>query len=175
MVNLPNELTKRRGHLPHWELGGSTYFITFTSVLREFSFQERELIRTVILKGTAKQFQLYFGVIMHNHVHLLLLPLQDDNGAWYLLSHIMKGIKGASSRMINTGRSRTGSVWLQEYMDRIIRNDDEYYKTVEYIWLNPIRAGLVKQGEEYKYYVYPSGPLDKNVQRTASRKVGIQK
>ncbi|MDK9698655.1 MAG: hypothetical protein OEM52_00700 [bacterium] len=51
-------------------------------------------------------------------------------------------------------------------MDRIIRNDDEYGKTIEYIWWNPIRAGLVKEGEEYKYYIYSSGPLDRNVQRT---------
>jgi len=83
---------------------------------------------------------------MPNHVHLLFKILEDCE-----LSKIMKSIKGVTANKINRLRNKTGSIWLAESYDHIIRNRDEFYNTIQYISDNPQRAGLIKENEKYPF------------------------
>jgi putative transposase len=60
----------------------------------------------------------------------------------------MESIKVGSTLRINAGRKESGLVWQPRFFDRALRSVKEYYEKVEYIHLNPVRAGLVKRAED---------------------------
>jgi putative transposase len=146
-------LTIRRGQLPHWQAGGSTYFVTFRS-LTNLAPEVRKIVVEHIRFDHGRRYELTLGVVMPDHVHLLFMPKSPAIGVWYDLSDILKGLKGASSRRINQLLGSKGAVWQQESYDRIIRDDREYEDTVQYLLDNPVEAGLVTTWEEYPFFVF---------------------
>jgi REP element-mobilizing transposase RayT len=67
----------------------------------------------------------------------------------------MKGIKGVSSRRINQLLGTTGKVWQQESYDHIIRSDQELEEKIQYVWENPVKAGLTQTPETYEFLLIP--------------------
>lgn len=92
---------------------------------------------------------------MPDHAHLMLRPLERVPGHWWDLAHIMKRIKGVSARAINASLGTRGRVWQQESFDRIVRDEAEFSKHWKYMYLNPPRAGLVDDPEEYEFLIRP--------------------
>jgi REP element-mobilizing transposase RayT len=88
---------------------------------------------------------------MSNHVHLLFTPALDQNQQFYSLAEISRHIKGASAREINKLLARTGALWQDEGMDRIVRNGDEFGERLAYIQENPVAAHLVRSPHDYKW------------------------
>ncbi len=85
-------------------------------------------------------------VIMPNHVHILLRPLEEHS-----LSDILKRLKGVSSRRINQKRGSSGAIWQPDYFDRFIRDAEHFTNTVKYIHRNPVKAGLCEAPEEWAF------------------------
>ena len=102
----------------------------------------------------AKKYELFFSVVMPDHVHLLLKPLEKSNNCWWSLAEIMRGIKGTSARFINSILGTSGAVWQEESFDRIVRDQKEYDEKLQYMWNNPVNAGVVEVSDEYDYFVF---------------------
>ena len=145
-----SELTISRRNLPHWQMGGSTYLVTFrVKGASSLSVGERALVREAILSMHQRKWIVHLFTIMPDHVHILTIPIEKEPGRWFSLPEIMHGVKGRSAREINRMRSRTGELWQDEYFDRIIRNEKEFREKSEYILYNAVRAGLVEDPWEY--------------------------
>ena len=71
-------------------------------------------------------------VIMPNHVHLLIKPLEG-------LDSVMKKLKGASAKEINSILSKNGRLWARDYFDRGIRDEKHFQVVYEYIKNNPLK------------------------------------
>ncbi|HZK75978.1 MAG TPA: hypothetical protein VFD13_03635 [Candidatus Kapabacteria bacterium] len=161
---LDDVLTIARRNLPHWELGWRVYFVTFRSIRGSLPDAALELIEKRIYFGHGKYFRLFLGVIMPDHVHLIIQPLPSEKfdttldyprAIYYSLGEICKGIKGASARDINQLLGTTGSVFQDERFDRILRNEKEYLEKYRYILYNPVKAGLIEPYGKYRFYLYP--------------------
>ncbi|MGO8735654.1 MAG: transposase [Terriglobia bacterium] len=63
----------------------------------------------------------------------------------------MESIKARSTLPINASGGERGLLWQPRFFDRALRTVKEYYEKVEYIHLNPVRAGLVKRAEEWQW------------------------
>jgi hypothetical protein len=63
----------------------------------------------------------------------------------------MQSIKVGSTLRIHAGRGERGPLWQPRFFDRALRSVKEYYEKVEYIPLNPVRAGLLKRAEEWQW------------------------
>ncbi len=150
-----DSLLTRRHHLPHWQQGGSTYFITFRSARGQLPDEALRILRSIILASDDNLYQLSFGVLMPDHAHLMLRPLERVPGHWWDLARIMKRIKGVSARAVNASLGTRGRVWQQESFDRIVRDEAEFRKHWNYMYLNPLRAGLVDDPEEYEFLIRP--------------------
>ena len=93
---------------------------------------------------------IYAYSIMPNHLHLLFIP-QEQDGKTISLAEIMKMFKGRTARQVNLILNRSGSLWSREYYDHWVRNSREFVNIVEYIRQNPVKAGLVKEPEDWPW------------------------
>jgi putative transposase len=150
--------------LPHWELEGSTYFLTFRvhpslgEVFRHYlqpvgqAFQPAEssdiaaLLEESIFFGHSERYLLDAYVIMPDHVHLLLTPLSG-----WTLAKVQQGLKGFTSREINRILGRRGQFWQDESFDHLIRDEVDWLDKFTYIHHNPVTAGLVDRPEDYPH------------------------
>jgi len=92
------------------------------------------------------RYPLLAFVIMPDHLHIMLKPNGNEN-----ISKIMHSIKRGSSRLINQMWSRKGPIWQRSFYERIIRDEKEFWEKVNYVYNNPLRAGLVESPEDYPY------------------------
>jgi REP element-mobilizing transposase RayT len=63
----------------------------------------------------------------------------------------MKSIKGFSAREINKLLNRKGSIWQSESFDHIVRDEDELYRIINYVIMNPVKAGLVENWRDWNF------------------------
>ncbi|MFI4892252.1 MAG: REP-associated tyrosine transposase, partial [Phycisphaerales bacterium JB058] len=147
----PNSLTIHSRHLPHWQLGGSTYFVTFRIKSGELSDSERQQVLDACFHWHDKRITTHLAVVMPDHVHLIITPKQRDDGMWWRLEDILHSIKSYTANEIHSARNASGSLWQDEYFDRIIRDQDEFVEKWNYILNNPVKAGLALRVGEYRF------------------------
>ena len=97
----------------------------------------REAVVACLTRFENTRLRLPAAVIMPTHVHALLEPLAGQS-----LPQLLKGIKGASAREANRLTGNTGTFWLDESYDHIVRDEAEYSALLTYIASNPLRAAL---------------------------------
>jgi putative transposase len=156
----------RRGHLPHWQLGSGTYFVTFRSARGPLPERALALVKAQVIDGQGARYDLVFGVLMPDHVHLMLRPRERELGRWWDLAVIMKGIKGGSARLINQALGTQGTVWQKESFDRLVRDEEEFQQNWQYMYFNPRKAGLVVDPEDYPWFIRAACPLDQSDHKT---------
>lgn len=84
-------------------------------------------------------------VLMNNHYHLLASTTSDD------LSLVMNRLHTEISRAINDKSERINHVFGGRYGCSLIRNLNHYERILKYVYQNPIKAGLSKKAEGYKF------------------------
>jgi len=109
------------------------------------------LVSDSLLYRHGKVYTLYAFCIMPNHVHVLFRPLKDDSGVPYPLSSILQSLKGYTARKANIILGRGGSFWQDESFDRVIRDDEDFTRTLKYVLNNPVKAGLVSRWEDWPW------------------------
>lgn len=154
--SIRKQLETRR-NLPHIQRPGATYFLTFRKLQGQLAPEDRDLVMQSCLYADGKQYCLHAAVVMPDHVHLLISPLESHPGEYYQLAEIMRGIKGASARRVNERAKTTGSIWQDETFDRIIRDESEFFEKLQYIMANPRTAGI-ETGVAYPWCVYEKDP-----------------
>ena len=105
-----------------------------------------QMVQDALLFFDGKRYSLLEWCIMPNHVHLLL---QMANGC--KLSQTMHSLKSYTAHEANSILGRQGTFWWREYFDRYIRDYQHYKMVVGYIANNPIKAGLVKETEDWPW------------------------
>ena len=143
----------RQHHLPHWQAGGSYYFVTFRSARGELLPEARRIVLDCLLHGDGHRYDVIAAVIMPDHVHCILHPRLAREGHWHDLAAVLKPLKGVSARLINQQLGGKGTVWQAESFDRIIRTPKEYEAKIWYMRHNPVTAGLVAAPEEYEFRI----------------------
>jgi putative transposase len=102
-----------------------------------------QIVVDSILFGVPERYDLYAFVVMSNHVHLLVTPR-------WVPRKLTQGIKGWTSREINRLQNEVGRVfWQHESYDHWARDDDELLRIIEYIEMNPVKAGLCARPEDW--------------------------
>ena len=80
MKNPKLKITQR--DLPHWELDGSVYFITFNTWEKlELTPAARQIVLDACLFFHGKRYQIFVLVVMPDHVHMLIQPLPKKAGS----------------------------------------------------------------------------------------------
>jgi primosomal protein N' (replication factor Y) len=155
-----SETTAHKRSLPHFEIPGFTYHVTWRT-------QDKLVLSPEACARTldachhwhGKKVKCYAACVMPDHVHLLVqpLPIQEaGKEGVHSLPEILHSIKSFSAHEVNKVMKRSGPVWMDESFDRLIRSEADLHKTWDYIWNNPRRIGLVGPMEEYPYLWTPT-------------------
>lgn len=84
--------------------------------------------------------------IMDNHAHLLLYIEQINQ-----LTTFMKKLNTSYAMYYNVIEDRSGYVFVNRYYTQVIENEIHLIACINYIYNNPVKAGLVENKYEYKY------------------------
>lgn len=84
-----------------------------------------------------RRYVLHAWCIMPNHVPTLLTPMKGAS-----LETICRTNKSVSSTKINKTFGQSGNLWLIDYFDRFIREEDHFNRVEKYIEWNPVKAKL---------------------------------
>jgi len=127
----------------------STYHIMLRGINQQLIFEEEEdYIKFLeILKHyqAVSEYKIYAYCLMGNHVHLLMEFFNEDIG------QVFKRIGAKYVYWYNTKYGRKGHLFQDRFKSEPV-DDDVYFLTViRYIHQNPIKAGLRKKVDGYKY------------------------
>jgi len=161
-----SEFKKHRRHLPHFQSPNAIYFITTRCCqARRLTYEDLDIVLNSIKYLDGEKYILYAAVVLPDHFHIIIQPLEKKKSAYYSVSEIMHSIKSFSAHKIiklNKRRSNVSfdnsienkymdQIWQHENFDRIIRNEKEFEIKIDYIMNNPVDAGLVEYPDEYKW------------------------
>jgi putative transposase len=94
----------------------------------------------------AEKFTVHDFVIMPNHIHLLMtIP-----GA-LSIEGAMQLIKGNFSFRANKELGFKGEIWQRGFSDVLVTDKQSFQSHRSYINNNPVKKGLAKSPEEYRY------------------------
>ena len=85
-------------------------------------------------------------VIMPDHIHLFVCGNIE-----FELSKWVAGLK----RAISNALCAHGKFWQPTFFDHVLRSEESYSEKWEYVCQNPVRAGLVKEPDDWPYQGEP--------------------
>ena len=96
-----------------------------------------EILHNALKHFDGERCELVAWAIMPNHVHVILKPFAGCE-----LPKIVHSWKSFTSKQINRQLDRQGVLWMDEYYDHLIRDEEDFRNQVGYVLANPEKAGL---------------------------------
>ena len=132
------------------------YFGKFDAQLDGHSYGPNWLRQSEIANLVCQEIVLLAGLeinvlsycVMPNHVHLVMqLPETPD----FSFGKLMQRLKGRTAYKANQLLRRNGPFWQHESYDHLIRDERELEHINAYVVMNPVKAGLVENWEEWPF------------------------
>jgi putative transposase len=131
--------------------GTHGYSLTIVTSKRRRVFTERAISSRaeefLMISAGHYGFTVYAYCFMPDHLHILLAG--DE---WSDLKRFVQHFKQMSGYYYK--RATGQMLWQPSYWDHILRCEEALADVAEYIWANPVRAGLAKSWRGYPF----SGP-----------------
>jgi putative transposase len=83
--------------------------------------------------------------LMTNHIHLLVDAEVDK------LSRGVQYLHGVYAQRFNKKHGRSGHLFGARFASWVVDAEDHFEATVDYILENPVRAGLCRSAEDYRW------------------------
>ena len=128
------------------------FFVTFCTYRRRPILASAKIhsnFETFCQRGLAHNVVVGRYVIMPDHVHLFVCGGPDFRlGGWIKLlkQSLGKALKGDGSPACLGSR-----IWQEGFFDHLLRNDESMGQKWDYVFQNPVRAGLVSAAEAWPY------------------------
>ena len=125
------------------------FFVTVRLLRRRAKLDDpdfRLLARAFNRARALHPFYLTAWVCLPDHWHAICAPVDPTT-----ISLAIKSVKQSSMSAINRQRGAEGELWQARFFDRALRTVQEYNEKVEYIHLNPVKAGLVCRPQDWPW------------------------
>lgn len=154
---------------------GQIYFVTFT-VVNWLPALSRPAYKELFLESirycqTNKGLQVYAWVVMDNHVHLVIGTKGEEkledivrDMKKYTSVHICRAIEGSVEESRRTwmlrmfklegqksGKHQKYKFWEENYHPIELQTPKMIKQKIDYIHMNPVKAGIVFEEEQYVY------------------------
>jgi putative transposase len=138
--------------------------------------QVAEIVAEALHHRDGKEYRLDAFCIMSNHVHVVFAPFLTEQVAGILADEVisrkrsnetsqtdslryrdqavvlpvmMQSLKGFTARKCNLVLKRAGAFWQHESFDHVVRDAEEFGRTIRYVLQNPVKAGIVEHWQEW--------------------------
>jgi putative transposase len=127
-----------------------TFFATIRTIEGRYLLQSEQfaLLFIDVLRSymAAKKFTIHDFVVMPNHVHLLMTL--DGSMS---IEKAMQLIKGGFSYRLKKELHYGGEIWQRGYSEVRVDDRANFLAHRDYIYSNPVEAGLVDTAEKYPF------------------------
>ena len=131
--------------------GSYAYFLTMVTRQRRRAFASEDTalrVKAALERAADKHgFEVHAYCFMPDHLHLLVSGRPAASA-----TEFVRHFKQISSFDF---KQRHGvELWQISYHDRVLRRDEDLHSVAQYIWCNPVTAGIVSDARDYAF----SGP-----------------
>lgn len=141
------------------------YLVTFNTLLRR-PLLACDAVHTAFREYAARGLSFHVAtgryVLMPDHIHVFVRIGRDmtlrrwESGLKQRLGKTLTrlGHKPVTIPIRATGSTlqcKLESYWQPGFFDHLLRHDESYAEKWDYVWRNPVRAGLVAQPEDWPY------------------------
>jgi putative transposase len=134
----------RRSDLPDGILHVTTRGV-FERLIFIDDADRREFLRLLALVVGRYRWECHAFCLMGTHYHLVVETIIER------LSAGMQYLNGVYAQGFNRRHARDGHAFGARFASWLIRDDDHYQRTLEYVLSNPVRAGLVDDWTEWRW------------------------
>lgn len=124
--------------------------VTLNTHHRSQSFSDPEVVgqcRKALIQAAAEyRFAILAYCFMPDHLHLLVQGRDDASR----LVPFMQRFKQTSGYRFKAQRGQP--LWQRSFYDHVLRGEEDMQDVAEYIWNNPIRAGLADERDGYPFW-----------------------
>ena len=99
--------------------------------------QIAQIVADALKFHDGKKYRLFAWCVMPNHVHVIIKPNINHE-----LGEILHSWKSFTANEAHKILPQDGHFWERESYDHLIGNDKEFYRIVEYVKQNPVKADL---------------------------------
>jgi REP element-mobilizing transposase RayT len=135
------------------ELSGGLYHVTSRGDRREDIYlNDADRINWLTLFGqVCKRFNwvCHAYCLMDNHYHIVVETIEGN------LSKGMRQLNGVYTQTFNRLHNRVGHVYQGRYKAILVEKDSYLLGLSRYVVLNPVRAGMVKNVEQWPWSSFP--------------------
>jgi putative transposase len=130
-------------------IAGDIYHLTTRSNNRSWTFaynwSKRLIVKALYDMKARYDFKLYNFCVMSNHIHLLVSPAAPDT-----IPKMTQWFKTQTAKQWNFIHGASGHLWGSRYFAKEVRGDEEFWRVMDYIDRNPLKAGLARTVGEWK-------------------------
>lgn len=109
---------------------------------------KRRFLETLVRMKQNNEYEIYAYCLMNNHVHLLIKEVND------MLERTMKRVCVSYVYYFNHRYERIGPLFQDRFRSEAIEGDSYFLCCARYIHNNPVKAGIAKCAESYKWSSY---------------------
>jgi putative transposase len=135
------------------DLPGGLYHVTSRGWERRSIFasdsDREDWLRLLGRVATRSNWNVFSWVLMQNHYHLLV-QTPDAN-----LSPGMHDLNSGYASLFNRRHGRCGALFQGRFKAILVERESHASEASRYIHLNPVRAGVVRLPEHYRWSSYP--------------------
>ena len=102
-----------------------------------------DLLATEIGRLHGENWRILGFCVMPDHVHLLAFNIQGS------LLDLMRLFKGRTARGLRG--DVTGTLWQRGFHDHFLRRNEDIFRTLLYMFENPVRAGLAEAWTDFRW------------------------
>ena len=120
-------------------------------------FEEADYLEYLkLFKKVADQCecQIHAYVLMTNHVHFLLTPARSNS-----ISLLFQNLGREYVSYVNKTYQRSGTLWGGRHKGCILDSSSYFLRCMQYIELNPVRAGMVSDPGDYPWSSFKANAL----------------
>jgi len=141
---------------------GGTYFFTLTllrrrdnDLLTRHIERLRDAVRAV---RRAHPFDIHGWVVLPDHLHCVVQLPEGDADFTLRLRLIKAGFSKSLPRTewLSAVRQRRGErgIWQRRFWEHLIKDKADYRAHMDYVHINPVKHGLVKQVADWPYSTF---------------------
>lgn len=139
----------------------TSYFHVITQGIdKRFIFNSKEdiqyYIKSIYILSKFENIKIISYCIMNNHAHLLLNVASIES-----LSKYMQRLNTKYAKYYNAKYDRVGYVFRDRYRSEGIYSEKQLYTCINYIYNNPVKAGICGHPSDYPYSNYHKVDIEK--------------